>query len=191
MLLFGHIGLTLGATWGLNHVLETKERNLRTSFARGVFLYLQKLDYRILLVGSMLPDIIDKPIGIYFLQDTISNGRIIGHTLLFFAALAFAGVYLSRRKIATWPLALAFGTFTHLVFDQMWRLPHTLFWPLYGFAFEKKDLSDWLNETVQSLFTNPVDYITELVGAAIIAYFIITLIRTRNLGCFLKTGELL
>jgi hypothetical protein len=32
------------------------------------------LDIRLLLLGSLLPDIIDKPVGIYFFRDTVSSG---------------------------------------------------------------------------------------------------------------------
>ena len=117
------------------------------------------------------------------------NGRIIGHTLLFFAVLAVAGLYLSCRRPTKWLPALAFGTFTHLVFDQMWSDPHTLFWPLYGFTFAKENVSNWIENTFHS-FTNPADYVPEMIGAAIITYFLVTLVRRKNLWGFIKTGRL-
>lgn len=98
------------------------------------------IDMRLLLVGSLLPDIIDKPVGMFFFRDSLSNGRIFCHTLLFLILVTVAGLYFYRRYSKTWLLAFSFGTLTHLVFDQMWRTPQTLFWPLFGLPFERADI---------------------------------------------------
>lgn len=82
MLLFVHLGITLG------------------SFEAGVSVYrwLTKKPlnlipyYPAILVGSVLPDIIDKPLGGIILKDTIGNGRIYAHTLLFLLSLFVIGV---------------------------------------------------------------------------------------------------
>ncbi len=36
-----------------------------------------------MLIGSMLPDIIDKPLGGLICKETLGNGRTYAHTLLF------------------------------------------------------------------------------------------------------------
>ena len=54
------------------------------------------IDIRVLLIGSLLPDIIDKPVGLLFFSETLSNGRIFCHTLLFFILMTIAGLYLYR-----------------------------------------------------------------------------------------------
>lgn len=228
MLLFGHIGLTLGVTWGAQHVLETKERRtreasgdtsgddrLRTSFAHKVLSYLRRLDYRIVMAGAMLPDIIDKPIGAFFFRETYSSGHIYGHTLLFLVLTAIAGLYLYKTRRLTWALALSIGTFTHLIFDRIWWASRTLFWPLLGISFERedvsilippilreptstpdvvvpelnaKDLNNWIPDIVRNWFTLPRDYVPEIAGIAVLLFFTYVLIRRKKVLHFIKSG---
>ena len=147
------------------------------------------IDIRLLLIGSLLPDIIDKPIGHFFFQATISNGRTIGHTLIFLILITLAGLYLYQSRGKTSLLAVSFGTFTHLIFDQMWSAPRTLFWPIYGFTFDRMDLTDWIPNIPHALITNPQVYVPELVGAAVLPRFILALVRKRKVFYFLKWGQ--
>lgn len=208
MLLFGHIGLTLGATWGAQHVLETKEPDLRMSFTRKALLFFRRLDYRIIMASSMLPDIIDKPFGIFFFRETFSSGHIYGHTLLFFILTALAGLYLYKSRSITWALALSIGTFTHLVFDQIWHSPRTLFWPLFGASFAREDVSivippilrepglnagdlnNWVPDVVRNWLNNPRDYVPEIAGIAVLLLFTYVLIRRKKVLHFLKSGQI-
>jgi inner membrane protein len=150
----------------------------------------ERVDIRILLIGSLLPDIIDKPIGRFFFKDTFNNGRIFSHTLLFLVVLIAGGLilYLSRRK--NWLLVLAFGTFLHLVMDGMWTETHTLFWPLYGFSFPKYPLSaqSWLMSIWHSVTDHPWYLIPELLGLVIIAWFLWQLVRRKKFFFFLRYG---
>ena len=148
-----------------------------------------RLDYRFILLGSILPDLIDKPLGIWLLRDTMSNGRVFAHTLLFAVLLLAVGVYayISRRKLNL--LCLSFGNIAHLGLDAMWLNPRTLFWPLYGWSFERGDVSHWLNSILVSLSTDPRVYILEILGAFLLAVFFIRLIRRGKLYRFFQTGE--
>ena len=88
-------------------------------------------------------------------------------------------------------MSFSFSTFIAPFFDQMWLNPGTLFWPLYGFAFEKlEDLTYWLQGIWQGLLSEPVVYIPELVGAVILIWFTSTLLIRRKAYSFLKNGEL-
>ena len=116
MLLFGHIGITLGVAW----LIESKLR--------------VKIDYRQIAIGSLLPDMIDKPVGMILLP--INNGRIFGHTLLFLLILLI--ISLKYRKF----LFLSFASFLHLIEDEIWNEPETLFWPLLG-EFPAKEHSSF------------------------------------------------
>ncbi len=79
MIFFGHIGITL-------------------LFAYLIFsIFKEKIDYRFLIVGAILPDLIDKPIGQYIFVSTFSNGRIFGHTILFVLLLAMIALYAERK----------------------------------------------------------------------------------------------
>lgn len=213
MLLLGHTGITLGAAVLLTGAL-TSNRSAQTkgdetskpcansseaapdsnctSGERASWLttLARRIDIRILLVGSLLPDIIDKPTGLLLFQDTLSSGRIYCHTLLFLILITIAGTYLYRRHSKTWLLVLAFGTFIHLICDQMWLMPGTLFWPLYGTAFEKIDIARWIPGMLYSLQTNPVTYLPELVGALILIWFAQALLRRRKTCAFIRHGQI-
>lgn len=210
MLIFGHAGLALGTVVLLNGVLsrshsregegndylepDTRAVSAKNRFTLSAASWLtslaHRLDIRLLLLGSLLPDIIDKPVGHFFFRDTFSNGRLFAHTLLFVVVISFAGLYLYRSRGRFWLLVLAFGAFAHLVFDQMWRIPQTLLWPLYGFAFEKVDLTDWGSRLLNSLLGDPGAYVPELVGIAILIWFTWLTVRRGTLLAFIRSGEI-
>ena len=214
MLVFGHTGITLGAAAVLagivnsgrlpeaaeNQATDSPPRSSRpipalNNFPRDKVSWFTSLgsyiDIRLLLIGSLLPDIIDKPIGQFFFKETFSNGRIFCHTLLFLIIITLTGLYLYRRRSKTWLLVLSFGTFTHLVCDLMWRSPRTLLWPIYGFAFEKLDLTRWIQGILHALLTNPAVYVPELIGAAILIWFVVVLARRRKVYAFIRNGQVL
>ncbi|MCD6358737.1 MAG: metal-dependent hydrolase [Dehalococcoidia bacterium] len=149
-----------------------------------------RIDLRVLLVGSMLPDIIDKPVGQLIFRDSINNGRIFCHTLLFLLIIALVGVYLYRSGGKLWMLTLSFGTFVHLILDEMWLTPRTLLWPLYGWTFPRMDItvSAWMQGMMDALFCNPKTYISETVGLIILVWFLVVLVRRGKVRGFLREG---
>jgi membrane-bound metal-dependent hydrolase YbcI (DUF457 family) len=122
MLLFGHLGITLGIFFGLAFFIP------RLKIV---------IDPRYLAIGALLPDLVDKPLGRIIFASSLANGRIIGHTLLFSFLLLLAGLYLYEKRRDIRVTALATGSFFHLFEDQMWIQPRTFFWPLRGFGFPR------------------------------------------------------
>ncbi|NPV62197.1 MAG: metal-dependent hydrolase [Methanotrichaceae archaeon] len=145
MLLFAHMGLALAAA--------SPSRRLNLWFV---------------LLGSMLPDLIDKPLG-ELVFGTPAMGRTFAHTLLFLLILISLAVYLRDMRIAS----LCFGVFTHLALDFMWRSPVTLFWPLLG-GFPQAEYMDpvsYLQMLLHGL-ANPVVLIPECLGLVYFLYFL-------------------
>ncbi len=101
----------------------------------GLLLFRYLKDRRAIVLaalGSILPDLIDKPLGHILLNSTIDFGRIYAHSGLFFIAILALGIAY-RWKRGSWLLmALAAGVLSHLVLDSMWDLPVTLFYPFLG-----------------------------------------------------------
>jgi len=213
MLLLGHTGITLGAVALVNGILskshglhkrenkvtkrlqtlpEIKSAQEHHSGSRlsSLTSLTNRIDIRLLLIGSLLPDIFDKPIGQFFFRDSLSNGRIFCHTLAFLLLITVAGSYLYRSYKKTWLLVLSLGTFTHLICDQMWLTPRTLLWPLYGWTFQRADLTLWMQNIFYALRTNPAVYIPELVGAAVLIWFLVVLVRRRQVYAFIRNGRL-
>jgi membrane-bound metal-dependent hydrolase YbcI (DUF457 family) len=212
MLILGHTGITLGAAVMLNSALSksypltTKQNKAKEylqtsselvpaqnctsdSIASWLAYLANSIDIRLLLISSLLPDIIDKPVGQFFFRDTFSNGRIFCHTLLFLILITLAGLCLYRRRGKTWLQVFSFGTFMHLVQDQMWLYPQTLLWPGYGFAFEKLDLTYWAQNILYALRTDPGVYVPELIGAAILIWFVLALAHRRKVRTFIRNGQ--
>lgn len=213
MLIFGHTGITLGAAVLLNGILiksyglRTWENKVRERFQPSFEIHSAQehpsssrlssltslanhIDIRLLFIGSLLPDIIDKPLGTFFFRDTFSSGRIFCHTLAFLLFITLIGFYLYRSHGKTWMLTLSFGTFTHLIFDKMWRAPQTLLWPVYGWTFEKVDLTHWIWNIFYAVRTDPGVYVPELVGMAILIWFVVVLVRRRQVYAFIRNSKL-
>ncbi|MFC1903532.1 metal-dependent hydrolase [Chloroflexota bacterium] len=208
MLILGHTGLTLGITVLLNRALtkgnapppkgslepSTKTPQARASVSRHLAAWFtslaNRLDIRILLIGALLPDIIDKPVGQLLFRETFSNGRIFSHTLLFLALITASGIFLQRSYGKNWLLVLSLGTSIHLILDEMWLSPKTLFWPLFGFTFEKIDLTGWTGGIFYALLHEPSIYIPELVGGVILVTFAWILVRNRKVSAFIKNRQL-
>jgi hypothetical protein len=82
------------------------------------------LDYRLVVVGAFLPDLIDAPFG----------GARVMHTVLASVVL-LVGVMLAtthRRQARRRLLAIPIGTFLHLLLDGMWTRTETFWWPFLG-----------------------------------------------------------
>ncbi len=188
MLLLGHTGITLGVAT----LLDGAVKNRRSSQAGKVSWFVSlasHIDVRLMLIGSLLPDIIDKPVGQFFFRETFSYGRIFSHTLLFLIIIAAVGFYLYQRRRNVWLLTLAFGTFMHLVLDEIWNIPVTLFWPFLGFTFERIDLTGWASNIFQALLSSPRVYVPELLGLVILLWFGLALVGGRKAGAFIRHGK--
>lgn len=120
-----------------------------------------RLDFRWVLLGTVLPDLVDKPLGMALGL----SGRVWAHTALASLVLTLVGLLVARRGSVAlaW---LGFGTWTHLLLDRMWEMPQTLLYPLYGFAFPPGTQS--LLGYVLLLLTDPVVWGGEIVGASVL-----------------------
>lgn len=108
--LLGHLGLTLLAARSLRPLLPAGE-GVPVGFV---------------LVGALLPDLVDKPLGHAILG--WENGRLWGHALAFAAVLLAGALYAGSRR----GLALGAATLVHQGLDQVWVDPTSWLWPLLG-----------------------------------------------------------
>ena len=206
MLLFAHTGITLGV-FSLSCRIFSKLSSYRKEMKFVSSAKLSTLspasstnsdppakskkwhiDYRFVLLGSMFPDIVDKPLGMLIFAGSIANGRVYTHTLLINLILVLIGIYLLKRRGPNFLIFSGCSCF-HLILDEMWLTPKTLFWPVFGWGFPKENLSRWLENIFQALFTNPWVYVPEAIGAGIIITFGLTLIKRRAIGKFLLQGS--
>ncbi len=144
MLLFAHLGLTLAT-------------------AR----FISKADLAFLALGSMLSDIIDKPLGLIAFGSP-SMGRTFAHTLLFLLLISALAFYFRDTRLNS----LSWGVLAHLTLDSMWNSPVILLWPLLGNFPEALHL-DTLSylEAIFSGLRDPGILIPEMLGLSYLFYF--------------------
>jgi hypothetical protein len=143
MYLLGHLGIGLGTAW----LVATKGRH--------------PVDYRLALLGAILPDLIDKPLGAALGLES----RLWGHTLVFLAAVLVACAVPSLRSL----VAVALGVATHLVLDRIWEVPWVLLWPAFGLGFPPDETNLW--NLLQVLVSDPIVIGGEIAGATILLLF--------------------
>lgn len=89
------------------------------------------IDYRLVLLGSLLPDIIDKSLWLLSHGNLFPSGRSYAHSFLFSLILFILGIVLLRyRKPGL--IVVSICSFSHLVLDEMWSSPVVLWWPIFG-----------------------------------------------------------
>ncbi|MGH2751758.1 MAG: metal-dependent hydrolase [Actinomycetota bacterium] len=150
----------------------------------------RRIDYRMILVGAVLPDVVDGALGLFYFDGP--TGRWIAHSML--AAMAVTvviiAVFKGQRRQSLFGLGV--GWLLHLVADGMWRAPQTFLWPAFGGEF-----SDAPTEPYGwDLFADPGAHLStwggELVGLAVLAWFWVAfrLGEDGRLRLFLSDGYL-
>jgi len=134
------------------------------------------LDHRVVVLGALVPDVIDLPTG----------GAGPAHTLLASVAVlvvVMAATRGSRPARRRW-LALPIGMLVHLAVDGAWTLTATFWWPILGTA-----LDDPLPALDRPL---AVTVGLEAVGLAAVAWFGVRfgLADPGRWGRFWRTGRL-
>lgn len=140
MYALGELGIGLGLGW----LVSFRNRSA--------------VDFRLVLVGSILPDLIDKPLGALLHLDA----RLWAHSLLFLAAILLLSLWPALRGLR-W---VGFGDAVHLLVDLIWQQPMVALWPLLGVAFPPGEQS--FGSYFQILFTDPYVQFGEVVGTIIL-----------------------
>lgn len=143
----------------------------------------KKLSLKWVLIGTLLPDLIDKPIYAFFRFSTgrcgadiglISSTRTFAHTGLFCLAL-FVTSFLVRSSKSR---ALGWGVVSHLMLDQVvdsfgWyghspTGPSALTWPFLNTSFYAANCGEEL--PIWHRYLLPGVWSTELIGLLVLVY---------------------
>lgn len=128
-----------------------------------------RMDLRMLLLGALLPDLVDTPIGLVFF-DSLGSVRLFTHGLLLAATVMMAVVVGTRRgrPRKLW-MPLAIGLLFHIVLDALWLDPETLWWPLFGVSFTAAGPAT-AGAYVTAVLTDWKVWLAELAGLAYLIY---------------------
>jgi hypothetical protein len=146
------------------------------------------VDFRGAAAAALLPDLIDKPLSLTLMSNS-GTSQGVGHTLLGQALLTLAVARLRPR----W-LIYALISNSHLLADQMWKYPRTLFFPFSGrldfwrFMGTPSAMLDAYAEIV----TRPAILAVEVVGLGLLGWVIHRgkLYRKGPLRRLLSTGRI-
>ena len=178
MFLVAHLGFTaapgalVAGWWGENRGFASKAPDLRW-----------------LLLGTVLPDVVDKAVGQVFFKSYFENGRIFAHTFILALLMFVAGTYEWKRRGDSRILLLAFGVASHLVLDRIWIEPSTALWPSLG-PFVRHPSMQTLLEQIRESLADPYFWVTEVGGAAllIVSLRYLGVKKARDLKLFLASG---
>jgi hypothetical protein len=128
----------------------------------------RRIDYRFILLGAILPDVIDVPLSYVF---GWPGRRGPAHTLLAVVGVTVLVLVAFRgQRRLSW-FGLGVGWLTHLVGDGMWLVPRTFLWPAFGTRFGATPPEPYSAD----LFVHPLSHLLtwggELVGLGILAWF--------------------
>lgn len=150
------------------------------------------MDLRWVLAGSLLPDIVDKPIGSVLFNGFFEAHRLFAHTLGFPALLLVAALAFTRRRsgLRKGLIGLVIGMLLHLVLDGVWTDPEAFLWPSFGWSFPTADPS-LLWPLVRHMLGDPRVWVGEAAGAAyLIGLWWTHLRRPGAWRRFLRTGTI-
>lgn len=116
------------------------------------------VDYRLVLLGAILPDLIDKPLGFVLGLES----RLWGHTLLILFSLIVASFAPPLRAVRL----IGFGVATHLLLDEIWIMPTVALYPAYGWWFPSTPFAP--EHWIEALLHDPVVQAGEVLGFSIL-----------------------
>jgi hypothetical protein len=129
------------------------------------------MDLRWVAVGSLLPDLIDKPIGSIMFHDVFGTHRLVAHAMVFpVVGLGVVLLVTRRRSVGrSAAIGVVIGSLFHLILDGAWADPAAFWWPLLGYEFPEVADSAF-GPLLRRMVADPWVWAGEAVGAAYLVY---------------------
>ncbi|MCH7511728.1 MAG: metal-dependent hydrolase [Chloroflexi bacterium] len=139
----GHVTFACGAVWLGARLLdrvrrgETAQQPVAASAARATpredatqrSSIADAVDYRLVALGALLPDLIDKPIVWVLFPNPDAGGHHIGHSLFVGLALLLPGLYLLAWRGKAGLALVGAAHLSHVFSDSVTHVPRSLLWP--------------------------------------------------------------
>lgn len=170
-MIFWHTGLTMVIVW---FVMRGNPR----------------IDYRIVAFASLLPDLIDKPLGRLLFKSRFESGRIYAHTLILNVAL-FCVLFFMRGRAKRTFVLVPISSLLHVAEDGVWASPRVFWWPLFGTQFPRDPVAGGV-----FAFLDPTNHpgvlVQEAIGFGLIAWLLAShgVLNRRGIRSFIRTGRL-
>ena len=150
----------------------------------------RRIDYRYVLIGSVLPDLLDGILGMFLFEGPA--GRWVSHSLLAVVVVSVAIILATSGERRLQLFGIGVGWLLHLVGDGMWLAPLTFLWPAFGLHFSATPGEPYSTDLIVHPLSHLSTWAGEAVGAAILAWFYVAFeLRDRSrLRLFMKDGYL-
>ena len=147
MFIFAHIfaGALLG--WGL----------MQLTHDRKVLL--------LCIAGSMLPDLVDKSLGLVF-PSVFNGGRTLFHSLMILGIIVLPAALVVRSRYVFYGIGGAAAVLLHQVFDEMWHQPVNWLYPVMG-PFQGTMVPDYFGAYFWFEISNPSEWMF-MIGSVIL-----------------------
>jgi len=151
-----------------------------------------KVDVRFLILGAVVADLIDMPVGTLILGDRFTTGELWLHSLVV-PSLYMAVVLLATRRgrqRRAW-MALGVGWLFHLLLDGMWVNQEVFLWPFFGFEISPGEAPYWPLAWERAM-SDPWRWVKEVVGLGYLiwVWFALGLNRPERRENTISTGRL-
>ena len=127
-----------------------------------------RIDYRWILAGAVLPDLVDGLLTLTIYDG--DSGRGVAHSIAAVVVIAVGILLLTKGPTRLSLFGLAVGWLLHLVADGMWQAPETFLWPAFGTGFSETPVEPY----GWDLFTHPLDHLStwgaEALGIVALVY---------------------
>jgi membrane-bound metal-dependent hydrolase YbcI (DUF457 family) len=124
-------------------------------------------------LGSVIPDIIDKPLGHIIFSSSLDNGKIFFHSFVIVLLFFITGLIVWKYYRSFSFLVVGFGMLLHQLVDTMWTQPVDWLYPLLG-PFKTDSSPDYFQEAVRAELSS----VTEWIFFA--AIMVVALVLYRN-----------
>jgi membrane-bound metal-dependent hydrolase YbcI (DUF457 family) len=122
--------------------------------------------FPVCIAGSLLPDLLDKPLML-LVPGVFGSTRTIGHSLLLVSVLVLTATILWYRNRTILGIAFAVSVLLHQISDLMWTFPVTWFFPLNGmFPFATVSGNFW--DFLLLELTNPSEWVFALASGILV-----------------------
>jgi hypothetical protein len=120
------------------------------------------------MAGSILPDLIDKPLGLLF-PSVLGGGRTIFHALIIAGFLLLCTGIFARPASRWLGAGVAGAVLLHQVMDEMWTLPANWLYPFLG-PFQGHMIPDYVGTYFWNEITDPSEWMLVIGSVMILAY---------------------
>jgi len=117
------------------------------------------------IAGSIIPDLIDKSLGLLF-PSVLSSGRTVFHSIALVFVILLITLLFVRTDLRLLGVGFACAFLLHQVTDEMWTLPANWFFPLLG-SFQGSMIPDYILTYFWLEITNSSEWVF-LVGTLVI-----------------------